>query len=384
MKITYCDISNLEDIFYYYRNMKSENAFPVGTSNHSIFNSAKITMSIEDITAIEAIRLREISDQCNVEKSSDIITDYESLGFSEDIWQSLEEMKKFLDLVEHDEQFVVDRKYEFISQRHYSCTLFFNGISLLSLLGSNTEAVFYKDNNTKELFDAYTEETYQGMIENFVNLFANEFYSALFAKLDTEDLFVRDLISDKYCSRLNGRFSKLVRIVCPFGGNIKFVPDEDELVENEKGMTALKQNFESNQDKIDLYFVVNSSFYSFMQLILRHPEVEVFTDSFKNQLLTSESFFLDAEISEKYQKRFGSLFEPILQWKAYVGNSKEYNTFFKLTMVPENTNFTYVVKIKWEDVSGIVIKDEPLNEELQEIKDSINEEYSTLSRILSK
>lgn len=383
MKINYCDIANLEDIFYYYKALKTENAFPVGNSNHLIFNSAKITMGIQDISAIEIIRLNEIADFFYGEKSKEILTDYESLGFTEDIWESIKSMKSFLDLVEHDENLLIDRKYDFISQRHYSCTVIFDGISLLSLLGSNTEAVFYKDSKTKELFDEYTEETYEKMIGNFVNLFANEFYSGLFAKLDTEDIFVRNLISDKYCSRLNGRFSKLVRIISPFRGDVKFVPDDDEFVDNEKGMTALKKIFQVNRDSIDLYFVVNSSFYTFMELLLENSGIEVFTDSFKNQLLTSESFFLDAEISEKYQKRFGSLFEPILQWKAYVGNSKEYNTFFKVTMVPENTNFTYVLKVKWSKMGDLISRIPTVNEEIKEIKESIETEYFTLKRILS-
>lgn len=387
MIIRECKFSNIEDLFHYFKARKDSNSFPNGNSHLAIFESSLATLIIEDISPIEMIFLKEVS-------SSFAIMDFnivepsklkEQFDLPDDYVDILEDYQRFIrNIMERSENRYLGFSHDIIMQHSGTIKMTINGNQLMSLIGSNIESIFYKED--KALYDNEYQlkvalEEKGGVLDKFTILFSNSFYTYMRTKLGSFDQIVADELYKNYLSKVEANSVELVKAVIPFGTSINFIPNENEETNLEDGLKAIERSVEEEmEDGIELYFALNTTFYTFFLLFMENLNLSWI--NLKLELLQNESIFLDHYISKDYFKRYTGIFESLLSYKDFIAKSDNSTDYFKVLLSSFNTNVRYILKVSYKDIDRFYKKIDSFKYdyrvEIEDILDSIKKDIQTI------
>ena len=260
MVIWKCRFSNIEDLFLYYKLRKESGTFSNGTSHLKIFESSMVTMMIKDISPIEVIFLKQLSDAFELKRIRGAVPTEEikeKYDLPEDYADALDDYSRLRNTIEIGSERSLSYAFDILIQDSCNVLLTLNGKTLMSLIGTTIESIFFK--SERELYDNEYQmkqalEEKDGIIDKFSILFSNSFYTYMRTGLGNFDEVVANELYKRYISKVETNSVALIKVVTPFGGNINFVTNENEETNFEEG---LKKTIDWYRDNIK-WFIKNN------------------------------------------------------------------------------------------------------------------------------
>lgn len=383
MNVNRFDISNLKDIYLYIKNLKDNSEFPSIIGQSSIYNTAKITLSIEDLDAFVLLELKALSSKLKI--TSVNVLDSSNISENYDIPQTtiddINDYDNFFNYIKEDDNIDSGIFYNLILKVHYNALAIFDGSCIISLIGSRIEEVFMNENGlmSEQEFD----ESIDSIKDKLLKYIINGIYSGLNNSLNSENKVVTKELERMFYSKAEFQSVILCRAITPYGGDIKFMCSNDEDDGLQTGIEAINECKQNDiLDDIDIYFVCSSTFYSFFKLSL-FDNIDVNCYNIKDQL-ELPNIYINEFILNKYQKRLNSFLIPLLNWKQFIYSSEEYLNFYKVLFSTYNNIIKYFIKVKRSDLDVLktnidnIISDETTTEEIE------NSDYKTILKSFSE
>ena len=384
MIIQECNISNIKTLQEYFLARKSSGSIANGNAQFKIFDSILVTMKLHGVNATEAIYLKQLASSFKIFTAeaisgADLVEKYD---LPQDTADNIDDYITFISSCEDASNEDYSYALNPIASVEFDCSITIAGTSLLSLIGNKIETIFVDEKSGENIFSDTKK-----VIDNFTKLFISEFYGAIRVGFGNYDQLVVTMLNDKYCDKVEPNTAELVKAIIPYGGCINFIPSENEDVDFEEGIKAIKDSvYDCLDDEIILYFGLNTSFYTYFILNMYYG-LDTICPSLKTELLLGNSFYLPHKINSTFSKRYSSVFQNILSYREYLITSKEYTEYYRSVFTTYNTNIKYIVRMKLpkekigENQTYPIFYEEELSGVIEKINSSIDIFLNTIDGI---
>lgn len=326
-----------------------------------LLSHVTITFFIDDLTLFEEFIIKVFT-------NSEIIpvaTFYDNEALGDKYKQVIDNILTLSNSINHD----ADIKYS-IGQYFLTAGCITKRI-ILSLSGSQLFSIFsmmpdiffmktfgYQSNSdfSPEILDYKVLEN--SLITNFVNNFYN-YYQSYVNKIDT---VVDSYIHNNFYSFIDDKKTSvsLSDVVSPTG-SISFFGDKTDNIQT--GISHTSSVFLDVIDdvrglmykSINLYFVINCSFYAFLEMFVALPNTFFIDHQDMKLLFREDAKMIIPEGLDKYSMRLSSKLGDIKKMKDEVSSKPEAN-LTRYKFIPLNTSIKFSMKISLNDISSTLLK----------------------------
>ena len=326
-----------------------------------LLSHVTITFFIDDLTLFEEFIIKVFT-------NSEIIpvaTFYDNEALGDKYKQVIDNILTLSNSINHD----ADIKYS-IGQYFLTAGCITKRI-ILSLSGSQLFSIFsmmpdvffmktfgYQSNSdfSPEILDYKVLE--DSLITNFVNNFYS-YYQSYVNKIDT--VFDSYININFYCFIDDKKTSVALSDVVSPTGSISFFGDKANNIQTD--ITHTSSVFLDVIDdvrglmykSINLYFVINCSFYVFLEMFIALPNVFFIDHQDMKLLFREDAKMIIPEGLDKYNMRLSSKLGDIKKMKDEVSSKPEAN-LTRYKFIPLNTSIKFSIKISLNDISSTLLK----------------------------
>lgn len=241
------------------------------------------------------------------------------------------------------------------------CIATLQGYDLLTIFGAlakTPECFFIKLNNAlKQNPDSSREEIINNLL---IESFFTNFYSYMANKTEYIDLLTDSTLDFHYLSYAKEKSNVLISLshINTLYGTVSFINTDDEIykssfenINKNKELLKLK-NDPYTMETTDIFFLCNSSFYSFIEAFLYLPSGSILESTDIKMVYTSDQFIIPKEMM-KYKTRVASIIEKMKSERMSVVSNSTVDIY---NLIPLNTRVQYSIKFKLSEISDIINK----------------------------
>lgn len=240
------------------------------------------------------------------------------------------------------------------------CLITFQGQNILSIIGSivrTPECFFIKlANNIKQFPDKSKEDIINDLL---VERFLKEFYTFMDQKLQYMDLLTDSTLDYLYLKHAKNDKNTLISLshINSIYGDIPFINVNDETYT--KSLSTIVENIDKVKlankqipmDTTEIFFLCNTSIYTFMELFLYLPIGSILESTDIKITYFSDEFIIPQEMT-KYQSRISTIIEKMRDERISVGKDKNIDNY---NLIPLNTKIQYGIRFKLSEISNILM-----------------------------
>jgi hypothetical protein len=261
------------------------------------------------------------------------------------------------------------------------CIVTFQGLDILTVIGAITrspESFFMKVYNNETMFP---EKSKSNIINDIlIESFIREFYTYIGNKLQYMDILTDSTLDFIYLSHARENMNSIsLSHVNSIYGDIQFInTNESKYKESLDNISRNKHNISIENDDMNLktteiYFLCNTSLYTFLELFMYLPIGCVLESTDWKILYSSDQYIIPEEMN-KYKSRITSIIAKMHNERLSMSADKTH--IDKYNLIPLNIKIQYSVKFKLSDISDILF-----NWENKIVKDKI---YGDNNNFISK
>lgn len=365
MVVNKLDISNLNGLYKFeqvkeeYANKKNLTVTTFGLRSSEVYDKIKLTFSLSEVSALEALYLKKICSFIRIYNPGAISEEQLSqYNLEEDYIDAMEEMHNFIMQVESERDLSLSYMYDVILNVGFDVVCVISGNMIEDFFGRDIVESIRRIIDlstgdtallTEQEFNDNKEEIYSKIVRSFIT----HMYMGMTSEYEALDPPVNTFMYNEYFKLANQTSARLVRCNGPFGisphfimtdkgddGNIaSFSPEAISLIKEEKV-----------EEEVDLYFVVNSSFFTYMRFML---DWGLDADcNLIRELIMTEMMYAEPVLIDRYQARLNKFIAPLMQQRLYIRtprpNEKEQPTsIYKMMFATFNTSITYLLKVNY-------------------------------------
>ena len=252
------------------------------------------------------------------------------------------------------------------------CVVTFQGQEILSILGSITkgaDSFFMRVISTLQISP---DQDKSEIINNLlIERFIKEFYSFMNYKINYIDLLSDSTLNYEYLKYADEDSTKLLSLahINSIYGDISFINTNEEtytksidkIYSNKSSITYI--NNSAMMDTTEIFFVCNTSFYTFMESFLYLPIGSILESTDIKIVYASDNYILPIEMA-KYQTRISSILDKLGSERSTVYSRNSSNVDNKsgtivniddYNLIPLNARIQYTFKFKLSEISDILI-----------------------------
>jgi hypothetical protein len=241
------------------------------------------------------------------------------------------------------------------------CIVTFQGSSVLSILGTITRHpdCFFVKVNTYLADNANGRSKEEIINDLLIEGLIKEFYSFMTRKIQYMDLLTDATLDTCYLSHARNAENTLVSLahINSIYGDIPFINiDSDSYrqilttIKNNKETISI-QNKKIPMETTEVFFVCNTTFYTFMELFLYLPIGCVQESTDIKAIYSSTDFIIPQELS-KYKSRITTIIGRLKDERISVSNENSVDNY---NLIELNTRIQYTVKFKLSEASNILM-----------------------------
>lgn len=340
----------------------------LGENMNKLLSHCSITFNINDLTIFETYIMKLFSNDNNM-----IITNsYLSLESTNEKYAEMINQLDNLSIMmnnDNDLSIKVNELFYFTGHIFKNVIVTFTGISLCNIIGVLPdiwfkETLLTEKSNGTNLPDALP--CTKNLLDGIVNSLVNNFYSFMEKTVNRIDLAVDSYINSNYYSYANNNDTNvnLAEVLTPFG-SLLFFGDRASNLSND--IQKCKNVFKYNTAPADsnylsysykntnIYFVINCTFYAFLEMFLSLPS-NFFVDNqdFKTLFADSANLIIPNFLTS-YKMRLSNNIKNIIDIRKDVSSSQE-TSLMRYNYIPLNSSFKFTMKLSLNDISSTLSK----------------------------
>lgn len=242
------------------------------------------------------------------------------------------------------------------------CLVTFSGQNILSIIGTITrtqDCFFIK---LADEIKASPDKSKDEIINNLlIHGLLKEFYSFMLQKIQYTDLLTDSTLDASYLKHAKNDSNNLVSLshINSIYGDIPFINIDSDtyaksLSEITENMNTIKlENKQISMDSTEIFFICNTSIYTFMELFLYLPIGSMIESTDIKITYSSDEFIIPQEMA-KYQSRITTIIERMRNERLSVSKNKNID-INDYNLIPLNTKIQYSIKIKLSDISDVLM-----------------------------
>lgn len=336
----------------------------LGPNINNLLQRACITFDINDITLFELYMLKKFT---NVSVIIPQASFYDNEALGEKYTKIIDNMIKLSDTINHDDDIKYDINQYFLTTGCISknVTISLSGTSLFSVFGTMPDLFFMEVFGFQSDIDFSSSILdYKVLEEAIINKFVNNFYSFL-----NNDVNIIDMVTDSY---INSNFYSYIDnssdeisvsisdVITPYGSLNFFGEKSKDISSNISKISELFKSVVSDTraypyKTTNIYFVINCSFYAFLEMYLALPR-SFFIDTQDVKLLFDEnSKLVIPKGLSKYSMRIGTKLKDIRDMMLEISSNRS-NNLIRYKYIPLNSYFKFSMKLSLDDISSTILK----------------------------
>lgn len=241
------------------------------------------------------------------------------------------------------------------------CLITFQGQNVLSIIGSlvRTPDCFFIQ--LKNAMAQNPEKSKDEIISDLlIHSLMKEFYTFMITKIQYIDVLTDSTLDSVYLKHAKENTNDLVSLshVNTIYGDIPFINIDgvayaNSLDEIDRNMTATKLigNKDLTMNTTEIFFVCNTSFYTFMELFLYLP-IGCIVESTDIKITYSSDEYIIPQEMKKYQSRITSIIEKMRDERVSVSKDNNIDNY---NLIPLNTRVQYSIRFKLSEISNILM-----------------------------
>lgn len=340
MKVKNIQITNIDKLieYYNYRTLMKHPTF--GFKAKRILNRVKITLELEEITALELIFLRKNSTTISVTGSGPANKEnIEERDLDENFLQAIKENNQFFDTIQKEEGKDYGFLFQTIMEREFAAVCVINS-SILEEFDHSMDKAFEIEEKDKERgFKPDIDKIKNGFIEKFFQFF----YRDMESSLNQNDQVIDKLMYDKYFSNAEQNSVIFAECTLPFEGVYGLGYEDDASMDKFNRATQLVKEYDLKDD-VEMYFVCNTTFLTYFYLTMFHG---LEADCNLSLELLNNNLYIDESLLNKYENRLNNYFGPVLMERTYDGPDRP--IAMRVLTSTFNTTITYGLRIPLRD-----------------------------------
>lgn len=365
MVVNKLDISNLDGLFKFeqvkeeYANKKNYTVTTFGIRSNEVYDKIKLTFSLSEVSALEALYLKKICSFVRIYNpsviSEDLLAQY---NLEEDYIDAMTEMHNFIMQVESDRDLNLSYMYDVILNVGFDVVCVIPGSMIEDFFGRDIVASLQRICDLKTgdmvlLTDQEFKETQDEIYNKIVRSFITHMYQGMTSEYEAVDPPVNTFMYNEYYKLATQTSARLIRCNGPFGISPHFIKtkeDDDGNIASfsQEAITLIRE--EHAEKEVDLYFVVNSSFFTYMRFIIEWG-LEADCNLIR-ELIMTETMYAEPVLIDQYQHRLNKFISPLMQQRLYIRTprlqEKEQPTsIYKMMFATFNTSITYLLKVNY-------------------------------------
>lgn len=328
---------------------------------NKLLSHTTITFFIDDLTLFEEFIMKVFT-------NSEIIpvaTFYDNEALGDKYKQVIDNILTLSDSINRD----ADIKYS-IGQYFLTAgcitkriILSLSGPQLFSIFGMMPDVFFMKTFGYQSNSDFSHEILdYKVLEDSLITNFVNNFYSYYQSYVNKIDAVIDSYIHSNFYSFIDDKKTSvaLSDVVSPTG-SISFFDDKTDNIQTD--ITHTSSVFLDVIDdvrglmykSINLYFVINCSFYAFLEMFIALPNIFFIDHQDMKLLFREDAKMIIPEGLDKYNMRLSSKLGDIKKMKDEVSSKPEAN-LTRYKFIPLNTSIKFSMKISLNDISSTLLK----------------------------
>lgn len=240
------------------------------------------------------------------------------------------------------------------------CLVTFQGQNILSVIGSiirGPECFFSKVTSN---IQTYPDKSKEDIINDLlIESFVKEFYTFMQHKLQYMDILTDSTLDFNYLNYAKDDINNLVSLshVNSIYGDIQFINITNEkysnainIINSNKKLIDLP-NKSMIMDSTEIFFVCNTSFYTFMESFIYLPIGRILESTDIKIVYSSDQFIIPKEML-KYQSRIANIIDKMRNERISVSKDNNIDNY---NLIPLNTRIQYTIKFKISEISNILM-----------------------------